>query len=136
VAIMDFTVPREEIQVKIDDDVFDAYPALPGLVVLEFSERASAIDTEATGDAAKKELLRSLELVLQPESFALFSRRLADYAKPIDLRQVNKIIPWLMEQYGLRPTEPSSSSSSGEPNPDDGTSSTDDSQVVALTSVG
>lgn len=132
--IMDFTVERPEIKFRIDDDVFTAYPALPAMVVLEFSTRSAAIDTEDDDDVARVELLKSLELVLTPQSYARFVERLSSYAEPIDLEQVKAILPKLMEKYGLRPTEPSSSSSPGEPNPDGGTNSTDDTPVVVSTS--
>lgn len=42
----------------------------------------------------------------------------------LDLTGLQEIGEWLLEEYGMRPTQPSDGSSAGPPSPDDGTSST------------
>jgi hypothetical protein len=131
--IKDFTRARKRIQFKIDDDIFDAYPALPALILMEFSARAEAVNSD-DNEVAKEELIKMFELILQPESLKVFIERMRNYEKPIDNRQVNDVIPWLLEQYGLRPTTPSENSSDGQPNQDSGTNSTASTPDVASTS--
>lgn len=43
---------------------------------------------------------------------------------PIELDQLTDVVEWVMGEYGLRPTEPASDSSPGQPNPAYGTNST------------
>ena len=64
-------------------------------------------------------------MVLLPESNALFQKRLEDLENPIGLEQAGSVIEWLLEHYGMRPTEPSSDSSTGPVSPASGTNSTD-----------
>ena len=123
-GIMDFTIAYEPIVFRINKDVFTAYDDLPALTLMEFSATASAA-TESDDEAAQQSLIRQFELVLRPESAALFIERMRDREHPIGLRHIQKVVPWLMEQFGLRPTEASSNSSTGsEATQDDGTNST------------
>jgi len=122
--IMDFTEEHQRVLFRIDDDVFEAARALPGKTLARFASRFANVEKagheeqiNAIGDA--------LGLVLLPDSNARFQKRLEDLENPIGLEQAGRIIEWLMEQYGHRPTEPSSDSSTGPASPVSGTNSTD-----------
>jgi len=123
----DFSRARERIEFVIDGDVFQAAPALPGKTLTEFAKRfADIADTDLS--ERLDVFADALGMVLLPDSAALFQKRFEDLANPIELEQASDVIVWLLEQYGLRPTRPSSPSSSGLPSPASGTSSTDASQ--------
>lgn len=120
----DFTRKRERLVFRIDDDLFEAAPAIPGDMLTEFAKRYANV-----GDAPLEQQLNvmkdALSLVLLPESHARFTKRLSDVENPIELEQTVEVVQWLMECYGRRPTQPSSTSASGPPSPASGTSSTD-----------
>jgi hypothetical protein len=123
----DFTRQRERLQFTIDGDVFEAAPALPGKTLTEFAKRFADIADTNLSDRLDV-FADALGMVLLPDSAALFTKRFEDLAHPIELEQASDVIVWLLEQYGLRPTQPSSPSSSGQPSPVSGTSSTDAAQ--------
>jgi hypothetical protein len=120
----DFTEEHERLQFRIDGDVFEAARALPGKTLAKFAARFAGIAESTTEDHVDI-VADALGMVLLPDSNALFQKRFEDLERPIQLEQASDVITWLLEQYGLRPTQPSSPSSSGPPNPEPGTSSTD-----------
>lgn len=123
-AIRDFTRKRERLQFRIDDDIFEAAPAIPGDTLAEFAQRFSNVG-DATVAEQMTAMKESIGLVLLPESHARFVKRLADPEDPIELEQAAEVIQWLMGVYGNRPTQPSSPSVSGQDSPESGTSLTD-----------
>lgn len=120
----DFSKKRNDIVFRVDDDVFQAARGVPAEVLLDFATEFSGMDTSATVDQQLKAFRSMLEVVLLPESLERFTARMRDRANPIEIDQVEDIVTWLMEQYGLRPTEPSSSSPAGLSSPAPGTTST------------
>lgn len=126
----DFTRARERIEFAIDGDLFEAAPALPGKTLTEFAKRFADISTTDLSDRLDV-FADALSMVLLPDSNAMFQKRFEDLANPIELDQASEVIMWLLEQYGLRPTQPSSPSSSGPPSPASGTKSTDGAQPQA-----
>lgn len=114
--VKDFSRKRPRVVFRIDDDVFEAAPALPAESLSEFAGRFS--DVAEIDDAHERFLImaRALELVLLPDSYTRFRARLSDRQQPIEIDQLSDCLIWLLEQYGLRPTQPSSSSSDGPPN--------------------
>jgi len=119
----DFSRKREKIEFQVDEDVFEAAPAIPAGVLTQFVVKFSGVENLPASERVKA-FGEVLEMVLKPESFERFLRRLEDRERPIDINQLNDIIVWLMEQYGQRPTMPSPDSSSGQPNPESGTNLT------------
>ena len=120
--IRDFTIARKNIKFRIDADIFEAVPDIPAQVLLDF-----ATQMEGAGDSpehAVAAMTQVIGLVLTPPSAELFIARMSDASNPISVQQLQDIMPWLMEQHGMRPTEPSSDSSTGQPSPASGTSST------------
>jgi hypothetical protein len=130
----DFSRDRKQIQFKIDDDVFHCRPALAADVLLDFTERFSAIK-EDDGAESRAVLVSVLEEVLQPDSFARFRERMADRDNPVDMPQANAVIEWVFEEYGLRPTQPSSGSPNGQPGPESGMNSMESVPAVVSISV-
>jgi hypothetical protein len=130
VPIQDFTRKRKRLLFRIDDDIFEAAPALPGKALAAFASRFS--DIENTPVTQQLDVFAdALGLVLLPESNARFQKRLEDLEHPIELEQASDVVTWLMGEYGHRPTQPSSPSSTGQPSPESGTSSTDAQQPQA-----
>jgi hypothetical protein len=129
----DFTLPMEPKQFRIDADVFKA-PAIISPVALK---KLSALHAEL-GDGVGANIDQSLNLIADMFAILLpgpsgerFKERLLSETEPIDLqRQALPALYWLLEEYGVRPTEPSSPSPNGSTDgqtdtPNGGTSSTD-----------
>jgi hypothetical protein len=133
-AAKDFTRKRKNLDFTIDDDRFSAAPMLPGDVFAEFVTLYNSTAETETYQQQHDLLKRALELALMPDSWERFAARLSDKTRPIDDDQMSDVVLWLLEQYGLRPTEPSSPSSDGPASPESGTSSTENSQPAESTS--
>lgn len=133
-AARDFTKKRSPIPFTIDGDTFVAAAALPGDVFAQFvSLYNGTADTETYQQ--QHDLLKSaLELALLPDSWQRFADRLQDKTQPIDDDQMSDVVLWLLEEYGMRPTQPSQPSSDGSANPESGTSSTENTQPEEPTS--
>lgn len=123
-GVKDFTRAHVRIQFRIDSDLFEAARALPGKTLTEFATRFGEIGKLPTGEQVDG-ILQALTLVLLPESAARIDKRLGDLENPVELEQAMEIMMWLLERYGLRPTQPSSNSASGPGSPVSGTNSTD-----------
>lgn len=123
-GVKDFTRKHEPINFRIDADVFEAARALPGEVLAQFATRFQEIGNMPVGQQVNG-ILDALGLVLIPESASRFSKRLGSLENPIELEQAMDVLMWLLERYGLRPTQPSSNSADGLPSQASGTNSTD-----------
>lgn len=123
--IRDFSSARRSIKFRIDDDVFDAAPDVAAELVLNYADKAERLEETGASASQQRELVHALfRMVLFPESAERFIERLSDPTRPIGHRKIAEITRWLFEEYGLRPTEPDSASSTGSENLDAGTSST------------
>ncbi|HEX9248495.1 MAG TPA: hypothetical protein VF856_03300 [Gemmatimonadaceae bacterium] len=120
--VKDFT-EAVHVKFRIDDDIFYGVTGIPAMDLMHFGAMFEGL-TERGIMQSPNALSDLFNLILRKESADLFIARMADKDKPITLGQAMKVLPWLMEEYGMRPTQPSSSSSGGSENPDDGTSST------------
>lgn len=133
-SIRDFSLPMDPVRFRIDPDTFDA-PALLAPMALK---NAAAMHAQLgdLGDLSS-DMERTLRLVA--DIFAVFlpgtpgvrfrarlltegrdadpnadPPRLEADPPPIDLtRQALPVLYWLLEQYGMRPTGPSSPSLNG-----------------------
>jgi len=133
-AAKDFSRQRKRLDFTIDDDTFDAAPALPGDVFVEF---VGLYNSTGDVDGLKEQhdlLKQALELVLLDESWQRFAARLKDKARPIEDDQMSAVVIWLLEEYGMRPTQPSQPSPDGPSSPESGTSSTESTQPEESTS--
>lgn len=123
--IRDFSKPRKTLQFRIDDDVFQAAPAIPAEVLIQFAEQFSTADPTKMAIAEQVRIFRDmLDIVLLPESMAIMRKRMSDAQNPVDIEQLNDVVTWLFEEYGMRPTTESVSSSIGDSPPEPGTTLT------------
>lgn len=123
--IKDFSKVRKAIQFRVDEDVFHAASAIPAEVLIQFTEAITTSDPTKMSPKEQVGILRGmLEVVLVPESLTRFRERMADVHNPIELDQINDIVTWLFEEYGMRPTVESVSSPNGASPPEPGTGST------------
>lgn len=133
VRFKDFTIAGPAPRFRIAPDDFECYEeiALDALVGIAETARVGL----TTGDGATTEqrleaMKEVLKGILTPESHRIFSDRMRVGSEevpnphPIGQRHIKDLLPWLMEQYGMRPTEESSTSADG--SDADDTSSTDD----------
>lgn len=131
-GLPDFSVKRTNVRFRVDGDVFEAPRAIPADTMADIVNRFSDIDDKGKSEAESIGDLREIiRVLLFPESVERFLARMGDQQNPIGTDQVGAIIPWLMEQYGMRPTEPLSSSSDTGPSPETGTGSTAPALAVA-----
>lgn len=122
--LKDFSKKRKRLQFTVDDDTFEAAAAIPAEVMIQFAERVSTSDPSAMSPKEQVGIFREmLETVLLPESMAVMRKRMADPRNPVDMEQLDSIITWLFEEYGMRPTQESSNSSVGDSVPEPGTTS-------------
>lgn len=132
VEIQDFS-ERIDVKFRIDSDVFVGVPNIPAHDLIEFGRMFDGM-TESDIVQDPKAFDGMFGLVLVEASFKRFVERMSSKTEPISMTQVMRIMPWLMEQYGMRPTEPSLNSSSGSANPGDGTSLPESASPSASTS--
>lgn len=134
IEIRDFTLTRKRIKFRIDDDVFEAYGIL-GLPLMQQLIKSAKM----LGNLVKEEKFDSItsifDDVLYPESAERFKQRVHTVGdEAIDVKeQLIPILHYLLEKYGVRPTQPSSDSSTGSPSGTDGTTSTAGQPQVELT---
>ena len=133
-AARDFTRKRRRLDFTIDGDTFEAATALPGDIYAEFVTLYNSTGGVETYQQQHDLLKSALQLALLPESFTRFTNRLKDKANPIDDDQMADVVLWLLEEYGMRPTQPSQPSSDGPASPESGTSSTANTQPEESTS--
>lgn len=157
--IKDFTQKKEPIEFRLDDDVYHARPKLNAGAAMKFAKYADTITEEnASPDTVAQMLKKFFRLTLAKPSYRRMAQRidatldggsidLEDLEAPdsedeeesedsIDFQVLNEIMMWIMEQYGLRPSDPSQPSLPGPMNPGDGTSSTEKPQQLESTSSG
>lgn len=122
-GVRDFTLPMKPHKFKIDDDVFSA-PAVMSPVTLQrmAGMHASLSGTDASTADGITVMLNAFaeifKILLPGPSGKRFVERLQadggdESVPPIDLtQQAMPAFYWLLEQYGLRPTQQSSPSPS------------------------
>lgn len=133
-AAKDFSRKRKRLNFTIDDDEFDAAIALPGDVFAEMVALYNSADDVQSFQEQHDLLKKALEVALLPESWQRFAGRLKDKTRPIEDDQMSEVVMWLLEEYGMRPTQPSQPSPDGPSSPESGTSSTESTQPEASTS--
>lgn len=127
----DFSAKPRVVQFTVDGEVYRGRPYLPAQTMVDFTLRVEAMGETATGSDGFETMMESLEMVLMPDSFRKLKDRMRDPLadlpeeeraavtelpyQPIELPQLQDILEWLMEEYGLRPTQSSSGSSDGQP---------------------
>jgi len=122
VRFKDFTPDKED---PPNFDVYGVhYVCLPDIPLDSLAAMANINDDDVAGPEKVAKMVDFLVSVLEEESGAVFRENTQRGAqKPIGVRTIQQLVPWMMEQYGLRPTQESSESSDG--SIDDDGSSTD-----------
>jgi hypothetical protein len=121
VEIIDFAADDVEIKFDVGEDRFYCAPDIP-LGIMQKITGLRNIQDKLESEGMEPVLLVFDEF-LTPGSAMLF-RECVKVKKTIGLRRIMKILPWIMEQYGLRPTQPSSPSSDGLSDGESGSNST------------
>lgn len=130
----DFTAQPRVVEFKINDDIFRGKPYLAAQTMIDFTLRVDKLGDDISAQQGFDTMAESLQLVLMPDSYKRFKDRMADPSSPdmpsltgqppIELPQVNEILTWIMEEYGMRPPESPQDSSAGPLNQEPGTNST------------
>ena len=122
--VKDFSQARSPIRFTIDSDTFEAASDIPAEVLVQFANRFNDLNLKTLDPEAQYRTLMSvMELVLFPASFTVLTGRTKDLERPVTLPQLSDVIAWLLGEYGMRPTQPSSNSSAGSASPVPGTNS-------------
>jgi hypothetical protein len=124
INIMDFAVDDTVPEFYVGpENHFMCVPDIPLGLMQQLSKFSKVKEQLAeTGDLSV--ILEMFDQLLDDRSAALFRERVAD--RTIGIKRVMRIIPWIMEEYGLgHPTQPSSPSSSGSNDGETGPTSPD-----------
>jgi hypothetical protein len=125
-----FRIGKEDTRLGAasDDDVFYAAPKMPTGIAFDFDQVTAGLSADLNDrEAARQELTAALglfEKLLLDGQYERFHARLYDVRRPIDPKQLWRIMAGLMGRYGMRPTGPPPGSSDGSGSPAGGTSST------------
>lgn len=135
VDIVDFSLPVSRIAFKIDDDIFEAHAAL-GLATMQDIVKVTRTLGDVGRDGDYTPLLNIFNRLLTAETAPRFAERvMSSGSDALDVRkQLIPILHFLLERYGLRPTQPSSDSSTGSPSGTGGTTSTPGFSIADTTS--
>lgn len=122
VEIKNFQLNVEPIPFRLSDTtpMLYAVPDLPLSMIQSLSKFRNI--TKNSDEFDEESLLLIFEELLTDE--AMGQLRELVQRKIFGVKAMMTVIPWLLEQYGLRPTQPSSPSSSGSGDDGTGTSST------------
>jgi hypothetical protein len=123
--VKDFSSPRRSIKFRIDDDIFEAAPDIAAELALDYADKLDELGGDKPTNQQQKTIIHELfRMLLLPESAERFIERLSDQRNPIGSTKIERITSWLFGEYGLRPTQSDSASSTGSENLDAGTSLT------------
>lgn len=123
VRFRDFSVSSEPITFAMDGDEFHCAPDIALDMLIELADFATVSEEQGRGAQIEK-MKEFFDAILnEDEAGRLRERMRKGAAKPVGKRLLVDVMPWLMEVYGLRPTQPSSESVDG--SDDIGISSTD-----------
>jgi hypothetical protein len=132
VRFKDFSTSPEPVTFRIDPDLFVCWPEIP----LDSLVELATLNTGGDDRKAQFDRIKDfLDGIMEPESGAQFRARCKPSTKeepnprPIGMKTISQLIPWLTEVYGLRPTQESNESDGGSQETD--TTSTDSSSAEA-----
>ncbi len=115
---MDFSLSPEPVTFTIAPDEFRCVPEIPLDGITDLVKIARKQEGESD-EARFNRIYEFFDSIMEPESATRFRRRGRRSTpddvntNPIGMRHVMQILPWLMEVYGLRPTQASAESSDG-----------------------
>jgi hypothetical protein len=114
VQIMDFAADDITPEFRVGQHHFKCVPDIPlGLAQQVANFKTFRKELEETG--SMEPLLELFDQLLEDEETGSATRfRECIKAREIGIKRISKIIPWILEEYGLgHPTQPSSPSSDG-----------------------
>lgn len=91
----------------IHGETFSALPTQPAGVLFDLAEMSEAKTVKEQIDLFSA----FLGAMLVPESWERLKLRMRDAVRPVTMAELMRMIEWLMEQYGGRPTQGSTLSS-------------------------
>lgn len=112
----DFTLAGEAPVMRIAPDEFHCYPEIPLDVMMDVARFSQ---TKVEGLDRFTQLMELIAGIIVPEDYDKFIARTKRGTKeqpnpyPIGMRHIRDILPWVLEVYGMRPTQASSDSASG-----------------------
>lgn len=153
----DFTPTKERPTFRVHAETYLGKIEIPTGLMLKYSARMAALSKKGDDITEEEDLLETLSMfrmmLLRESADRLIGHfhmvpdgatddemeRIAQEAEDdpnaVGFETFMKLLPWMMEQYGMAPTLPSSESPDGSPqNPDDGSSLTATSSAVGPTS--
>lgn len=119
-----FTTRSEPIRFRIDDDDFEAASEIPAATLFELAGVKDEIRAAENRTQQFDALLSIFQKLLTDESYKMLHDRVSSREKPIPNKTLMEVMDWLLgEGYGMRPTQPPSSSpgQSAEPSGDTST---------------
>ena len=116
-----------EFKIKGGDEVYRAYRPTPGQTVMLFAR----LDKLASVTEQTAAMIDYFFDCLDEQSHRTLARKLMDRDDPFEIEDISEINTWLMEEWGARPTQPSSDSSPSRAN--GGRKSTGNSRRAAST---
>lgn len=129
VRFKDFSMSPEPVKFTLETDDFFAPPVLPIPVMQDLVKTIKMFKNMDTNDEEKFDqttdaMGQLFQIILLSESRERFMERFNSRGRDaIGLVRTQNILMWLLEVYGLRPTQGSSSSSDGEVDGEIGTGS-------------
>lgn len=123
VVYKDFTKPKKRVEFRIDEDLFEAPRVLPIPVMQELASTADRLKGNLSNAEQLQMVISIFDTILPDAAAARLRERISSKEEPVDLEQIMDIMLWLLEVYGLRPTQPSADSSAGQPAVTSGTPS-------------
>jgi hypothetical protein len=136
-GIQDFTKKRSApTRFRVGGNVYTALVGLPSQTVLDFATQFGALTTATPVDQQVRVFAEILDQLLEEDSAKLLREMMRSKhpADMIEIDQLESIITYVIEKFGLRPTGPSSPSASGQELPDGGTNWTGSTPAVELIS--
>lgn len=124
VQFKDFTSQLSTVRFKVGDYIFDALPVIPLGAIEELATLSEGIKS-GSNTSRLEQIVKFFEIVLTDESAAKFRLMAQDRKSPLGLKQIKDIMEWIMEVYGLRPTQAPSDSLDGSDGEETSTPSTD-----------
>lgn len=130
VEFKDFSRPERRVTFKVGSYEYEAVAAVPLGLAFDMA-RISRTFGGDDSEAKLNSLWQFFDAALIGDGGQQIQKQAYDKTDPLDMNQLMNIMQWLLEVYGLRPTEPSSISSTG--SRESGTSSTDGAPLAELT---
>lgn len=122
--IKDFSRPLAPHPFRVNDDIFAVIPQIPLGLVADVMKAVKGARTE-DGQPDLEGMLGIYDILLVDECVPRWRERMNSKTEPIGHEQLLEVTNWALEKYGLRPTQPSETSSTGSDVAETSTASTD-----------